>query len=91
MSDIYNEAYQSPTLYVSPFVTVMPAYGRDYKSKRAALASWDEGQDFIVADAMNPYCGAYINREDAERATGIQAVNIRYDRLRRVCVVKVRH
>jgi len=31
------------------FVTVVPAYGRDYTSGKAAKADWDANKDFIIA------------------------------------------
>ena len=29
-------------------LTVIPAYGRDYKSKKALLADWHNGKDFYI-------------------------------------------
>jgi hypothetical protein len=30
-------------------MTLLPAYGRDYKSKAAVLADWNAGKDFRIA------------------------------------------
>ena len=54
-------------------MTIVGAYGRDYKSKAAALADWNAGKDFKV------YGGPAINKEDADRA-GV-TVRIRYKAL----------
>ena len=37
------------------YVTVTPAYGRDYKSKREAKEAWLEGKDFQVQPS-GQYC-----------------------------------
>jgi len=31
-------------------MTLVPAYGRDYTSKKAVEKDWKSGKDFIVAD-----------------------------------------
>jgi hypothetical protein len=61
-------------------VTVVPAYGRDYKSKAAALADWNGDKDFIVQDYAMP--AKPINRSDAA-SLGL-SIMIRYNRLTRV-------
>ena len=63
-------------------LTIIPAYGRDYKTAAAAKADWRDGKDFVVADMFNPYDGKPINRADAESA-GIK-VMIRYKGLTQV-------
>lgn len=42
--------------------TVTPAYGRDYKSAKAALADWNAGKDFVIADISDPDDGRYVNK-----------------------------
>ena len=56
---------------------VTPAYGRDYKSKAAALADWNNGKDF-----RDSRTGQYLSIRDA-KAHGL-AVWIRYDKLRKI-------
>lgn len=56
--------------------TVTPAYGRKYPSVGAALAAWNAGKDFVVADASDPHAGMYINKQDADER-GL-AVRIRF-------------
>lgn len=55
---------------------VLPAYGRDYKSKSAVLADWLAGKDFIDSRT-----GRYLSSRD--RFYGFQ-VWIRYDKLRKI-------
>lgn len=70
------------------YLTVVPAYGRDYKSKAAAVADWNEGKDFLVQDiGAGSDNGRYVSKRDLE---GQQVtVNIRYKRLTMVAPVKV--
>jgi hypothetical protein len=57
-------------------VTLIPAYGRDYKSKKAVLADWKAGKDFIIHSYGHRYDGKYINKQDAD--LGGETVSIRY-------------
>jgi hypothetical protein len=44
-------------------MTVIPAYGRDYKTAAAARADWDANLDFIICDISSRYDGKYVNKE----------------------------
>ena len=70
------------------YVNVRPAYGRDYRSKKALLSDWDEGKDFIITNITHRDCGRYVNVTDLKRE-GHVIVNARYDKLRKVCVIEV--
>jgi len=70
------------------FVTLVPAYGRDYKSQKEVKADWDAGKDFFINSIGHPDDGRYINKEDAEKVGG--TYNIRYKKLTQICVVKVK-
>jgi hypothetical protein len=59
------------------YLTVIPAYGRDYRSAKLAKADWHDGKDFIIADLFNPYDGKPINKKDASNYN----VVIRFNRL----------
>ena len=65
-------------------MTVIPLYGRDYKSKAEVLADWNAGKDFIVADAFNKYDGKPCNKEDTKGET----ITVRYKKLRNICIIK---
>ena len=67
-------------------MTLTPAYGRDYRSKAAVLKDWDDDKDFVVNDVFSG--GMYMNRSDAVNAKML-SVNIRYDKLRKIIVVKL--
>ena len=62
--------------------TVTPAYGRDYKSKKAALADWNANEDFIINDMSNRWDGKPVNKQGAEEE-GL-SIMIRYDQLRKI-------
>ena len=64
-----------------------PAYGRDYKSKKAVQADWDADKDFIIAD-FGRDMGRYINRQDAI-AAGLGRLMVRYQRLTKIMPIKV--
>ena len=67
-------------------ITVVPNYGRDYKSIKEVKAAWAEGKDFRVADLFSGQDGRPINREDARNAGLV--VSVRYDRLTKVVQVE---
>lgn len=35
------------------FITLIPAYGRDYKSSKEVKADWEAGKDFVMTDSRN--------------------------------------
>jgi hypothetical protein len=59
-------------------MTLTPAYGRDYKSKKEVLADLESGKDFFANDYNKE---GYINL--AQMKSG-QSVQIRYQRLTKV-------
>jgi hypothetical protein len=65
-------------------LTLIPAYGRDYKTKAAVLADWEAGKDFLDS-GWNRTGGSYINKGDCPKGTNL---NIRYAGLRKVAVFK---
>lgn len=58
-------------------VTVLPAYGLDYKSAKAVKADFDANKDFLICDMFSPHDGRYINAE--QLAIG-DILAIRYSR-----------
>lgn len=64
----------------SHITTLIPAYGRDYKSKRAVLEAWDEFKDFLIYDPFSPDDGRYTAKGDWYDSK----VRIRYDGKRKV-------
>jgi hypothetical protein len=64
---------------------LVPAYGRDYKSREALLADWRAGKDFREPD------GRHVNSQDVDlvKAEGYKYLNVRYKCLQEVCVIKL--
>lgn len=59
--------------------TVVPAYNRDYKSAKAAVADWKAGMDFrIMTNPMDQNDGRYCSINDGFKVT------IRYNRRERM-------
>lgn len=70
-------------------ISLIPAYGRDYKSKRAVLKDWTNGLDFRIQDYRlgDRYCSV---RDLPElQSEGVTHLNFRYKSLTEVAVVKL--
>jgi hypothetical protein len=65
----------------SKYQTVVPAYGRDYNSKKAVLDDWNANKDFRCEPE-----GCYINKADANEY-GL-TMCIRYKKLTQQIVIK---
>lgn len=72
-------------------LTVVPAYGADYRSQTEARQAWRIGKDFRIRDIGSAYDGRYVSSRDVAllRAQRITHVHIRYARLERIAVIKV--
>jgi len=70
-------------------LTVSPAYGRDYKSGKAARADWDANKDFIIQSIA--FGGSYVNKGQSQELldAGISEVMIRFKRLENFVLVKL--
>ena len=69
-------------------LTVSPAYGRDYKNAKEAVADWQAGKDFR-AESMKIH--GYLSSRDTEalKADGFTDIMIRYSNLRRGTLIKI--
>ena len=69
-------------------LTVSPAYGRDYRSAKEAIADWQAGKDFR-AESMKVH--GYLSSRDTEalKADGFTDTMIRYSNLRRGTLIKI--
>ena len=68
------------------YVTLVPAYGRDFKTAKEVKAAWESGKDFQVC-GWGPSDGTYINKADAEPGT---TYNIRFKKLANICPIVVK-
>ena len=69
-------------------LTLIPAYGRDYKSGKAVKADWEDNKDFIIQSFGHPYDGKYINKKDAETINPKAEFMIRFKQNRNFVIVK---
>lgn len=65
------------------YITLIPAYGRDYKSKKAIMADLDNDLDFILTSS-----GQYINKSQLIEANMLN-INVRYSKLTKIAVIKL--
>jgi hypothetical protein len=66
-------------------ITVMPAYGRDYTTAKAARADWLAEKDFIIVDRDNRWYGKPVNRQ---QITENEIIHIRYNKNRNTCLAE---
>jgi hypothetical protein len=69
-------------------ITLSPAYGRDFKSRRDAEENFASNQDWRIESIASGYAGAYATRAELKNA-GIQEVELRYAKLTKVTIVKL--
>lgn len=63
-------------------MTITPAYGRDYKSAKAAKADYYADKDFIISDFTSPWDGKLVNKSQLSDHAGY--LNIRYNNLTKI-------
>jgi hypothetical protein len=52
---------------MSKWITLVPAYGRDYETAEEVLSAWVAGKDFLIRDiSMGRDNGRYTSCRDAE-------------------------
>ncbi len=67
---------------------LVPAYNRDYKSKKEIEGSLVGDLDFLISDISDPYHGKPINLPQIKEA-GYTHVNVRYAKQRKVAVIEI--
>jgi len=74
---------------------LIPAYGRDYKSKKQIQADLEANKDFVIADISSQYNGKPVNLEQIQQIgegserTEYQTLYVRYKQLTAVTVFQV--
>ena len=66
------------------FLTLLPAYGRDYKSKRVIIDDLNNNKDFIESTS-----NSYINKQQFKELN-ISSFNVRYDQQRKITNIKIK-
>ena len=67
-------------------ITLTPAYGRDYKSKKEIQADIDANKDFILNDYSSPWNGKPCSPSDFKG----QTIVFRYGKLMKVTSIKIK-
>jgi hypothetical protein len=70
------------------YPTLIPAFGRDYKSKKEVEADFAAGKDFILLAVPGQGRDLPANKQSLTEAR-IANVNVRYAKLTKVAVLKV--
>jgi benzoyl-CoA reductase/2-hydroxyglutaryl-CoA dehydratase subunit BcrC/BadD/HgdB len=65
------------------FITLLPAYGRDYKSKKVIIDDLNNNKDFLESTTRK-----YINKEQFKELN-ISSFNVRYDQQRKITNIKI--
>nr|BAR21186.1 hypothetical protein [uncultured Mediterranean phage uvMED]BAR21273.1 hypothetical protein [uncultured Mediterranean phage uvMED] len=66
------------------FITLLPAYGRDYKSKKLIIDDLNNNRDFLESTSMK-----YINKQQFKELE-ISSFNVRYDSQRKITNIKIK-
>ena len=64
------------------FITLLPAYGRDYKNKKLIIEDLNSNKDFIESSS-----NSYINKQQFKELN-ISSFNVRYDQQRKITNIK---
>lgn len=67
------------------YITVVPAYGRDYKSQKEVQEAWDANKDF---QCVGVFQYGYINKLDRDKYSPDDQVSVRYANQRKTYTVK---
>ena len=65
------------------FITLLPAYGRDYKSKRLIIDYLNNNKDFLESTSLKA-----INKQQFKELN-ISSFNVRYDQQRKITNIKI--
>jgi hypothetical protein len=68
------------------FFTLIPAFGRDYRSKAGVLMDWNQGKDFLICHGPDTmYCS--IRDVPHMMDSGMTGLEFRYGSLRKLMIV----
>ena len=65
------------------FLTLLPAYGRDYKSKKLIIIDLNNNKDFLESTSLRA-----INKQQFKELN-ISSFNVRYDQQRKITNIKI--
>tara|TARA_B100000131_G_scaffold98857_1_gene95961 strand:+ start:1363 stop:1578 length:216 start_codon:yes stop_codon:yes gene_type:complete len=66
------------------YLTLLPAYGRDYKSKKLIIDDLNNNKDFLESTSLRA-----INKQQFKELN-ISSFNVRYDQHRKITNIKIK-
>ena len=66
------------------YLTLLPAYGRDYKSKKLIIDDLNNNKDFLESTSLRA-----INKQQFKELN-ISSFNVRYDQQRKITNIKIK-
>ena len=66
------------------YLTLLPAYGRDYKSKKLIIDDLNNNKDFLESTSLRA-----INKQQFKQLN-ISSFNVRYDQQRKITNIKIK-
>ena len=66
------------------YLTLLPAYGRDYKSKKQIIDDLNNNKDFLESTSLRA-----INKQQFEELN-ISSFNVRYNQQRKITNIKIK-
>jgi len=66
------------------FITLLPAYGRDYKNKKLIIDDLNNNKDFLESTSLKA-----INKQQFKELK-ISSFNVRYDQHRKITNIKIK-
>ena len=66
------------------YLTLLPAYGRDYKSKKLIIDDLNNNKDFLESSSLRA-----INKQQFKELN-ISSFNVRYDQHRKITNIKLK-
>ena len=66
------------------YLTLLPAYGRDYKTKKAIIEHLNNDRDFLESTSLKP-----INKQQFKELN-ISSFNVLYDQLRKITNINIK-
>jgi hypothetical protein len=71
------------------YLTLVPAYNRDYQTSAQVLEGWNADKDFRIMDISCPFDGKYLNRSQVERTPSLANTVFRIRYKQRMNIVMV--
>ena len=65
------------------YLTLLPAYGRDYKNKKLIIDDLNNNKDFLESTSLRA-----INKQQFKELN-ISSFNVRYDQQRKITNIKI--